>query len=217
MHALIEPIVGGTTPQHLIIAVDFDGTICQHPGKDFPAIGPPVPHALTVLKRIQEAGHKIMLWTMRDEQSITPAVVYIANADIILWGVNGNRDQHWSQSKKQYAHIYIDDAALGCPLVKKSGGRAFADWFAVEQNLIGQKVLTDRWSRDKMYRIIYKVNTPNNGGEGGEWAADSLGDTVEEAIQRLSIELYGGYPIEVLTVNERPYYELIHENAEGRV
>ena len=48
------------------IAVDFDGTIVEH---EFPDIGPPVPGAIESLKRFQDAGVKIILWTTRSNQA----------------------------------------------------------------------------------------------------------------------------------------------------
>ena len=45
-----------------IIAVDFDGTIVTHM---YPAIGKEVPNAIRVLKRLQEQGVLLILWTMR--------------------------------------------------------------------------------------------------------------------------------------------------------
>ena len=134
---LIEPIIGGkiasaNRPDCLVIAIDFDGTICHHPGQNFPAIGEPVPHALDVLKRIEQAGHKLMLWTMRDVDNRTMAEVYLRQNGLTLWASNYNPEQTWSMSRKAYAHIYIDDAALGCPLVQPADSRAYVDWFAVE-------------------------------------------------------------------------------------
>lgn len=197
-HKLIEPIMGGETPTHLIIAVDFDGTICQHPGTSFPAIGTPVPYATKVLKRIQEAGHKIMLWTMRDEKTISPALSYLDDNGIVLWDYNCNPDQVWSESAKQYAHLYIDDAALGCPLAHPSDGRAFVNWFAVEQQLIELKVLTDTWSSEKVHQIAFTVN-------GELHDADSVGDTVDEAIERLIVTQFPAATVRVHSVDWKAY------------
>jgi len=50
-----------------------------------------------------------------------------------LVGINGNPEQgSWTISPKAYAHIYIDDAALGCPLIKPYQSRPYVDWKAVE-------------------------------------------------------------------------------------
>lgn len=141
--SLIEPIVGGETPTHLIIAVDFDGTICQHPGRDFPAIGEPVPHALEVLHRLREAGHKLMLWTLRDGEPLNMAAKYLTDNGICCWGWNENPEQNWSRSHKQYAHVCIDDISIGCPMIHHGHKRSYVDWWAVEQYLIEMEVLSD--------------------------------------------------------------------------
>lgn len=125
----------------MYIAVDFDGTIVDH---RYPDIGAPVPGALEWLKRFQEAGAKLILWTMRSDRAdqgptLTDAVTYLKSNGIKLYGVNGNPSQaSWTQSPKAYAHIYIDDAAAGCPLRDnpRAGGRPFVDW-----SLVGPSVM----------------------------------------------------------------------------
>jgi predicted HAD superfamily phosphohydrolase YqeG len=109
-----------------IVGVDFDGTIVEH---QYPNIGPEVDGAIDWLRRLQAANVKLMLWTMRDNQTLTAAVAYCAARGITFWGVNSNPEQSgWSSSTKQFAHAYIDDAAIGCPLTTPAGGRPFADW-----------------------------------------------------------------------------------------
>lgn len=118
------------TPRY--ICVDFDGTVVTH---KFPAIGEPVPNAIPVLKRLQEAGHKIILWTMRSGVYLDDAVQYLTDRGVELYGVNENPDQHtWTTSPKAYGHHYIDDAAMGCPLVhaKTPGERPFVAWGEIE-------------------------------------------------------------------------------------
>jgi len=46
------------------IYLDFDGTVVEH---DYPCIGRLNPNALEVIKRLQDAGHNIILNTMRVE------------------------------------------------------------------------------------------------------------------------------------------------------
>ena len=105
----------------MIVGVDFDGTICEH---DHPHIGAPVPGALGVLRQMQAAGDRIILWTMRSGDSLDRAVWYLREAGIELWGINRNPEQDsWSSSPKAYCQVYIDDAALGCPLVHPVDGR----------------------------------------------------------------------------------------------
>jgi ribonucleotide monophosphatase NagD (HAD superfamily) len=110
----------------MIIAVDFDGTIVEHA---YPTIGTDIPGAFEWLRKLQDAGAALMLWTIRSGTHLTEAVEHCKDAGIEFWGVNENPTQHtWSQSAKQYAHLYIDDAALGCPLVYPERRRPYVDW-----------------------------------------------------------------------------------------
>lgn len=117
----------------IILAVDFDGTIVEHM---YPEIGAPVPDAIESLMDFNNFGAKIMLWTMRSGQTLLEAVDYCERNGITLWGVNENPEQDWSFSNKQYAHMYIDDAAVGCPLVRPSGRRPYVDWFPIYEHVM---------------------------------------------------------------------------------
>ena len=126
---------------NLIIAVDFDGTIVTHM---YPEIGKDVPNALRVLKHLQDQGTKLILWTMRSGEELAQAVAYCESKGITLWGINQNPDQSsWSDSPKAYAPIYIDDAALGCPLLPDKSGsdRPMVNWREIEAILIRRGVL----------------------------------------------------------------------------
>jgi hypothetical protein len=124
-----------------VIAVDFDGTLAEH---KFPNIGNEVPGAFAVLKELQAAGHRLILWTMRNDREsnegpvLTQAVEWCRERGIEFWGVNTNPEQHsWSQSPKAYAHFYIDDAALGCPIRPSfEVDRPMVDWESVRAYLV---------------------------------------------------------------------------------
>lgn len=118
-----------------VIAVDFDGTVVKH---RFPEIGEEVPHAVEVLKRLNEAGVRIIVWTMRcGEHLDVHAKEWFEKRGIEVWAYNRNPEQtSWTESPKCYAHAYIDDGAIGCPLIyPETNGRPFVDWFAVERLL----------------------------------------------------------------------------------
>ena len=127
----------------MIIAVDFDGTIAEH---KFPDIGNPVPGAFHWLKKFREAGAGIILWTMRSDgqkhgPTLTQAVEFCRKHGIEFDGINENPTQKtWTCSPKAYAHIYIDDAAFGCPLVdsKEMGARMMVDWSKVGPAIMEQ-------------------------------------------------------------------------------
>ena len=117
------------------ICVDFDGTIVEH---EFPIIGKPVPLAIETLKELTLLGHKIILFTMRSDRTLAKAVDYLTKNDIHLYGINVNPTQsQWTNSPKAFGHIYIDDAALGCPLMNSDTkyGRKYVDWKKVRELL----------------------------------------------------------------------------------
>jgi len=122
----------------VVIAVDFDGTIVDHA---FPDIGVPVPGAFEWMKRWRELGADLVLWTVRSDgradgtNPLNQAVAFCARNGVEFWGINRNPEQYrWSASPKAYAHLYVDDTALGCPLLPepvRAGGRPVVDWATV--------------------------------------------------------------------------------------
>lgn len=123
----------------MIIAVDFDGTVVEH---KYPLIGQDAPHSVRVLKRLVDAGHHLILWTMRDGQYLDEAVQWFWKNSILLYDIQKNPDQHkWTDSPKCYAHLYIDDAAFGCPLIHpEEFERPCVDWLKVEIELFDPQI-----------------------------------------------------------------------------
>jgi hypothetical protein len=118
----------------MVIAVDFDGTCVTH---EFPKIGMDI-GAQKVLKRLVWAGHKLILYTMRSGDSLYEAECWFKDNGIHLYGIQTNPTQKdWTTSPKCYAELYIDDAALGCPLIHPipPSERSFVDWEEIEQML----------------------------------------------------------------------------------
>jgi hypothetical protein len=124
-----------TFPLVYYVAVDFDGTCVTH---EFPSIGRDV-GAQPVLKRlVDELDAKLILNTMRSGDTLSDAVQWFEDNDIPLYGINVNpTQQNWTASPKVYAHVYIDDAALGAPLIipqsNENGERPYIDWTEVEK------------------------------------------------------------------------------------
>lgn len=133
----------------MIIAIDFDGTCVTHA---YPKVGKDI-GAAPILKRLTENGHQLMLWTMRGTKphhngtdTLGDAVKWFKNNDIPLWGVNENPEQKasgWSNSHKQYAELYIDDAALGCPLIfnPSHSNKPFVDWIKIEEYFVNSGLI----------------------------------------------------------------------------
>jgi hypothetical protein len=117
----------------IVIAVDFDGTVVTH---EFPEIGRDI-GAVPVLKKLIERGHKLILWTMRSGRHLDVAIDWFAKNEIELYGIQINPTQtSWTSSRKAHANIYVDDAALGCPLkVDPAHARPYVDWKVVEMYL----------------------------------------------------------------------------------
>lgn len=70
---------------------------------------------------------------MRSGKELDNAVKYLESSGISLYGINHNPDQvNWTSSPKAYGHIYIDDAAFGCPKIYPLNfSRACVDWLKV--------------------------------------------------------------------------------------
>ena len=115
----------------MVIAIDFDGTCVSH---EFPRVGKDI-GAIPILKRLVEEGHNLILYTMRSGNELNEAKAWFRQNEIVLYSVQKNPTQHqWTDSPKCYAKLYIDDAALGCPLKfdSKISNRPFVDWEEVE-------------------------------------------------------------------------------------
>ncbi len=114
----------------MIIAVDFDGTCVEH---DYPYIGMDAEGAVDVLRELVAKGHRLILFTMRSGDKLEAAVKWFKERKVELWSINTNPEQReWTESVKVYAHYYIDDSAVGCPIKFIDGvPRPVVDWAKV--------------------------------------------------------------------------------------
>lgn len=121
-----------------VIAIDFDGTCVSH---EYPNEGEDI-GAIPILQKLVENGHELVLFTMRSGIGLDSAVQWFLRNDIRLYGVQYNPTQtSWTCSNKAYAQLYIDDAALGCPLIYPEEGRPYVDWDTVKELLTKQGLL----------------------------------------------------------------------------
>jgi len=135
------------------ICIDFDGTCVTH---DFPEVGRDI-GAVPVLEELIKNGHRLILFTMRSDvdnpmsddpnilnkpgKYLTDAVNWFKSHKIPLYGINTNPDQKcWTHSPKAYGQLYIDDAALGVPLVEDDKG-PYVDWIEVRSILENQGII----------------------------------------------------------------------------
>lgn len=117
----------------MYIAIDFDGTCVTH---EYPKVGKDI-GAVPVLKKLTDSGHKLILNTMRSGKELAAAIKWFIDNDIPLYGANENPTQKsWTTSPKVHANLYIDDAALGCPLIfdHAVSDRPFVNWDYILQN-----------------------------------------------------------------------------------
>lgn len=117
----------------MYIAVDFDGTCVTH---EYPKVGKDI-GAVPVLKKLTNSGHQLILHTMRCNKELEEAVEWFNKNDIPLYGINENPSQkRWTESPKIFAHLYIDDAALGIPMITYDSNLAphkpYVNWRSVE-------------------------------------------------------------------------------------
>ena len=121
------------------IVIDFDGTCVTH---EFPAIGREI-GATQVLRELVDAGHRLILFTIRsngkkkNDRTLDNALDWFRERNIPLFGIQKHPEQQlWTLSPKAYGDIYIDDAALGCPLIiPETDEHPYVDWKVVRKLL----------------------------------------------------------------------------------
>lgn len=93
-----------------IIAVDFDGTLCEN---KYPEIGAPNIDLLTYLIMEKRKGSRVILWTCRSGRELVAAVKWCAEYRLIFDAVNENLPDviktFGSDTRKIFANEYIDD------------------------------------------------------------------------------------------------------------
>lgn len=105
-----------------IIAVDFDGTLCEN---KWPEIGEPNKELIAYLKERQAAGDKLVLWTCRVGEILDNAVAWSTEQGIIFDAVNENLPEvlelMGGDTRKVFANEYIDDRNTSFQLDLKNG------------------------------------------------------------------------------------------------
>lgn len=99
--------------EHLIIAVDFDGTIVEDA---YPKIGKPMMFAFETLKKLQEQGHRLILWTYRSGSKLDEAVRFCEENGVHFYAVNKSFPEETLNdniSRKIHADLFIDDRNIG--------------------------------------------------------------------------------------------------------
>lgn len=110
------------------IAVDFDGTIVEDA---YPKIGKPQLFAFDTLKKLQEKGHRLILWTYRHGRALDEAVAFCKENEITFYAVNKSfPEEEFDEkySRKINADLFIDDRNIG----------GLVGWGEIYQTLLGQ-------------------------------------------------------------------------------
>jgi len=97
-----------------IIAVDFDGTLCEN---KYPNIGEPNDLLLGYLKHCREKySDKLILWTCRVGEKLDEAIEWCILHGLIFDTVNENLPEiikkFGGDNRKIYADIYLDDKSI---------------------------------------------------------------------------------------------------------
>lgn len=109
------------------IAVDFDGTIVENA---YPGIGKPIIFAFETLKKLQEKGFRLVLWTYRHGKTLDEAVAFCAEHGVEFYAINQSFPEEVDASgvsRKINADIFIDDRNIG----------GLPDWGLIYQELMG--------------------------------------------------------------------------------
>ena len=98
------------------IAVDFDGTIVTN---RYPDIGTEQPFAVETLRMLQQKHHhNIILWTVREGETLEQAVNWCRERGLEFYAVNRDYPEETLESNNHYSRklkvdIFIDDRNIG--------------------------------------------------------------------------------------------------------
>ena len=97
-------------PLPIIIAVDFDGTLCWN---KWPRIGKEKRPVIDYLISQKRQGVKLILWTMRDGEQLDEAVSWCRERGLEFDAVNDNlrevQERYGNNPRKVFANYYLDD------------------------------------------------------------------------------------------------------------
>lgn len=102
---------------YMIVAVDFDGVLCED---KFPEIGEPRYDVISAVRQLIDKGHEVVLWTSRVEKELEAAVSWCEDRGLHFTAINENapsnralyKDLYKTDPRKIYADVYIDDKSM---------------------------------------------------------------------------------------------------------
>jgi histidinol phosphatase-like enzyme len=96
-----------------IIAVDFDGTLCED---KYPYIGSANKETIRALVQEKRKGAKLILWTCRRGRKLMAAVAWCKDNGLAFDAINENLpeviEMFGRDTRKIYADVYLDDKAV---------------------------------------------------------------------------------------------------------
>ena len=98
----------------MIIAVDFDGILCEN---RFPEIGRPYYEMVSFVRQLIDEGHEVVLWTSRTGDRLAEAAMWCEDRGLHFCAINENAPSNLAQylaeyptpSPKVYADVYLED------------------------------------------------------------------------------------------------------------
>lgn len=113
----------------MIVAIDFDGILCENV---FPEIGAPHYEVISVVRQLLDLGVEVILWTSRADEELTKAVAWCADYGLKFTAINANAPSNLQQysskypngTRKVYADYYIDDHNIEYRVKTREGYKA---------------------------------------------------------------------------------------------
>ena len=127
------------------IAIDFDGTIVD---SRYPKIGPKRLFAFETLKKLQQKGYLLILWTYRHGKELDEAVEFCRENGVEFYAVNASfPDEEFNSSKysrKIDADIFVDDRNIG----------GMKDWGEI-YHLITQEIMEAKKPKKGFFKKLF--------------------------------------------------------------
>lgn len=135
----------------MLIAIDFDGTVVEH---KYPEIGREIPFAVETLKKLQNDGHKLILWSVRTDDRLQEAVDWCKERGLTFYAVNRDFpeediENNINYSRKLQVDMFIDDRNIG----------GLPDWgtiYKMISNKLTYRDLMDFYEEDEELSSKYK-------------------------------------------------------------
>lgn len=123
------------TERPKVIAVDFDGTLCENA---WPEIGAPKEGTIAYCKAARRAGCKLILWTNRADARLREAVRWCNAHGLYFDEINENLPEvveaFGGDTRKIVADVYIDDKAKMAQDIES----AWSEFSAIRNEISGR-------------------------------------------------------------------------------